>query len=219
MLTPSHLPLGRRLLSTFEELFDEEGRSDNTIITRRMKYLKALTEHYWRRFREEYLLELRSQHVQGGDPERKPEVGEVVVIEGTSKRNNWRLGKIVSLINGRDNRCRGAVIKTFDGVKGRYMQRPIKRLYPIEVKSTVPISTEEISTEEINDSNATTSSSTNDISDSVVKRPRRVAADNGVLIRRFAGYVWIISFSQNARGECVVNTSCTYDGASVATEI
>ena len=91
VLTPSHLVLGRRLPSTFDEPFDDGVDVDSAVITKRTKYLKSLSDYYWKRFREEYLLELRMAHVQGGYPARKPEVGEVVVIEGTTKRNDWRL--------------------------------------------------------------------------------------------------------------------------------
>ena len=110
-LTPAHLLLGRRLLSTFKESFDDGTDVDNAVLTKRMKYLKALSEHYWKRFREEYLLELRAQHVQGSDPVRKPEVGEVAVIEGTAKRNDWRLGRIESFVIGTEGQHRGAVLK------------------------------------------------------------------------------------------------------------
>ena len=59
VLTPSHLLLGRRLPSTFDQPFDEGMAIDNEVITRRTRYLRSLTDHYWRRFKEEYLLELR----------------------------------------------------------------------------------------------------------------------------------------------------------------
>ena len=59
VLTPSHLLLGRCLPSTFDQPFDEGMAIDNEVITRRTRYLRSLTDHYWRRFKEEYLLELR----------------------------------------------------------------------------------------------------------------------------------------------------------------
>ena len=125
VLTPSHLLLGRRLLSTFDQPFDDGAEVDNAVLTRRMRYLKSLSDHYWQRFKEEYLLELRAQHSMGCDPSRSPVVGEVVVLEGQTKRNSWRLGKIVSLIHGADNRCRAAVVKTFDGASSHLTRRPI----------------------------------------------------------------------------------------------
>ena len=176
VLTPSHLLLGRRLLSTFDEPFDDGVDVDSAVITKRMKYLKSLSDHYWKRFRDEYLLELRSQHVQGGDPTRVPEAGEVVVIEGTTKRNDWRLGVITSFITGADNRNRAAVVRTFDGSKTRLIQRPIERLYPIEIKATIPIGDHDPSSVPQAPSEARVDD----------ERPTRRAADEGVLRRRLA---------------------------------
>ena len=102
------------------------------------------------------------------------------MIEGKSKRNQWKLGKIVTLISGKDGRSRGAVVKTFDGEKGRYMKRPIERLYPIEVTAKVDITPEEI------EYSKTASESSNlprdSASDELTERPSRIAADNGILI-------------------------------------
>ena len=179
ILTPSHLLLGRRLLSTFEEPFDGGSAVNNAVLTKRMRYLKSLSEHYWKRFRDEYLLELRSRHSQGQDPERTAEVGEIVVLHGTTKRNDWRLGKIVSLNPGLDGRVRSAVVKTFDGSKSRYLRRAIERLHPIEVRSVVPVTEKEI----VESSNPTTDELT---SSERSERPRRVAADTGILLRRLA---------------------------------
>ena len=39
VLTPSHLVLGRRLLSTFHENTEDESTIDNAVLTKRMKYI------------------------------------------------------------------------------------------------------------------------------------------------------------------------------------
>ena len=179
VITPSHLLLGRRLLSNFDQPFDDGTEVDNAFITRRMKYLRSLSQHYWQRFKDEYLLELRAQHTQGYDPSRSPEVGEVVVVEGLSKRNTWRLGKIVSLIHGADQRCRAAVIKTFDGANAHLTRRPIERLYPIEIKSTASVTPEEADVSRVEPS-----------IDAGVReeRPSRIAAEAGILRRRLVDH-------------------------------
>ena len=182
VLTPSHLLLGRRLLSTFDHSFEDGAEVDNAVLTKRMKYLKSLSDHYWKRFKEEYLLELRSQHAQGSDPSRSPVVGEVVVLEGLAKRNSWRLGKIVSLIHGSDNRCRAAVVKTFDGTSSHLTRRPIEKLYPIEIRSEVPVEESDKNNDDIVTSGDIVTSS----DDGTSERPRRVAADTGILRRRLA---------------------------------
>ena len=192
ILTPSHLVLGRRLLSKFDEGFEDDTDVDNAVLTKRMKYLKTLSNHFWKRFKDEYLLDLRSHHIQGSDHRRTAEVGEVVVVEGKSKRNQWRLGKITMLITGKDGRSRAAVVKTFDGEKERYIKRPIERLYPIEVKSKLEVTKDEIDKSiSVAESKCPTNPSSVVRSSSFpdqINRPTRIAAENGILMRRLAGH-------------------------------
>ena len=144
VLTPSHLLLGRRLHS--DEASDGEATSDvdNVKLTKRMLYLRQLADHYWRRFNNEYLTELRERHRQGSNPTRTVEVGEIVVIHAKNKRNSWRLGKVISLLPGCDGNVRAVTLKVFDGSNNRYIRRPIEKLYPLEVKATGTVSSDEI---------------------------------------------------------------------------
>ena len=67
-LTPSHLICGRRLMSLPDHLCytnsdDEDYRPrTSTTFTKRVKYLNAIIENFWTRWRHEYLLELRESH-------------------------------------------------------------------------------------------------------------------------------------------------------------
>ena len=107
------------------------------------------------------------------------------MIEGTTKRNDWRLGRIDSFISGADGRYRGAVVKTFDGTKSRCIQRPIERLYPIEIRATIPGSTkDQTSSDPPQISSDLDGSSTT--ASGVRERPTRAAADEGILRRRLA---------------------------------
>ena len=85
ILTPGHLLMGKRLL-------DENGESltdivsDKVQLTKRATYLKAITEHYWKRWKNEYLLELCNTHIQNGDSTTTIKVGEVVIIREKTKQ-------------------------------------------------------------------------------------------------------------------------------------
>ena len=161
---------------------------DSIVVAKRMKYLKSLCDHYWTRFQEEYLLELRAQHIQGSNPCRQIEVGEIVIIDGKTKRNYWRLGKVVSLIPGSDGRVRAVVLKTFDGTRANYMKRPIEKLYPIEVKAVHSVDQSKID-EAMNtlDQRPTGTSNEHPISTNNERREPRIAAENGILVRRLLG--------------------------------
>jgi len=65
-LTPSHLIVGRRLSSYPDPFVDDARDPDYEIssadLTRRMQYLNTILNHFWVRWRREYLLELRETH-------------------------------------------------------------------------------------------------------------------------------------------------------------
>ena len=64
-LSPSHLLLGRRLLSRVadqEDLGQEVGNEDRENLSKRARYMNLLLNHFWRRWRMEYLTELRQHH-------------------------------------------------------------------------------------------------------------------------------------------------------------
>ena len=63
VITPSHLMIGRRLLSTFYEDTEPESIDfTSATITRRSKYINELLTHFWSRWKREYLTELREFH-------------------------------------------------------------------------------------------------------------------------------------------------------------
>ena len=104
-------------------------------------------------------------------------------VEGLSKRNTWRLGKVVKLIQAKDERCRAAVVKTFDGNNHQYIRRPIEKLYPTEIKSAEPVTTEE----ETSASCTTSENNTVSLENSHKSRPIQAAAEKGIARRRMEG--------------------------------
>nr|XP_047141395.1 uncharacterized protein LOC124816304 [Hydra vulgaris] len=184
VLTPSHLMHGRRLISPNETKGADLDKLESKIqLTKRMKYLKLIRDHFWVRFTSEYLVNLREFHKQGSSKSRSIELGEIVVIHSDIKRYKWRLGKVVSLITGSDNIVRSAIVKVLTDKtnKQNYIKRPIEKLYPIEVKSV-----ETVTDTELNASNDAVDES-NDLSDTKYERPVRIASRNGILIRRLMG--------------------------------
>ena len=100
-----------------------------------MKYIRTRQQHLWNRWEKEYLTNLREHHEMGTSGSSKPEIGEVVLIkEEQTNRGKWKLGRIVSLIEGRDGIMRGATIRVISGGNPREIQRPIQKLYSMELK-------------------------------------------------------------------------------------
>ena len=139
-LTPSHMMIGRRLLSLPDVSHSENSdicQSTPSEISKRMKHLNVTLDHFWMRWKKEYLLELREGHRyhSTGVHGEQINVGDVVVVYDSDKhRGFWKLGVVEQLIVGRDDESRGAVVRVHQkGHKSTLLKRPVQRLYPIEM--------------------------------------------------------------------------------------
>lgn len=62
--------------------------------------------------------------------------GDVVLVhEDNVKRSNWKMGKVVGLITGKDGEVRGAKLKLITKGKAIFVNRALQKLYPLEVCS------------------------------------------------------------------------------------
>ena len=170
-LTPSHLLTGRRLLSLPERNYNEDDPDfdinlDTDSLTRRMRHLSNVMNHFWSRWRNEYLMELREYHrVEKRHIGETVSLGDIVMVHEESRpRGLWRLGKVEGLISGADGQTRGVVVKVWPrNGRSTTIKRPVQRLYPLEIRSTdrdseVPVEVKE------------------DDNPEVKQRPRRAAA-------------------------------------------
>ncbi|PFX23174.1 hypothetical protein AWC38_SpisGene12260 [Stylophora pistillata] len=137
-LTPYHLFCGRRLLAMPDQVEIKISPLNTEEARRRVALLERLKDHFWVRWKNEYLLELRNSHrlkmkdVKG----QTVVVGYVVVVhEDGLHRGLWRLGRVESLIEGKDGLVRGVVVKTTTPKKRnpKRLRRPLQRSYPLEL--------------------------------------------------------------------------------------
>eukprot|EP00794_Sanderia_malayensis_P001249 gene1249-biopygen478 len=107
----------------------------NNSLNKRFLYLSRKLDHFWNRWRKEYLIDLREAHRV---PNKGPAViseGEVVLVhEEKVKRGMWKMAVVEKLIFGKDNQVRGATIRRVGKGKGKpeIIDRPIQRLFPLE---------------------------------------------------------------------------------------
>ena len=98
-LTPSHLVLGRRV-SCLPDIPDRslvDNSSLHSLFSRRMKHIAKLLQHYWKRWRHEYLRGLREYHRKSFSQK----VGETFISVGDAAisheenlpRSCWKMGK------------------------------------------------------------------------------------------------------------------------------
>ena len=138
VLTPSHLFMGRRLIShegrLLMEIYDESSETLNN----RQKYLKTLLQHYENRWKKEYLTELREfQKLNNRVPEKQIKVGDVVLIEEEGlPRSRWRLGKVHELITSKDGYVRACKLLVYnENRKNSFINRPVNKLCYFMVSS------------------------------------------------------------------------------------
>ena len=175
-LTPSHLLTGRRIISLPDHLShisepeDEDFEIDSSQLTRRMKHLANVLNHFWKRWKSEYLNKLRVSHRYASKkPSQSPVTeGDVVVVHDDSlPRGLWKLGRIQRLIIGRDGEVRAATVKVASrGNQYTQLTRPLQRLFPLEIRMpSTP------------DPNTEASANTSDSSDEATSQDHHVSLD------------------------------------------
>jgi hypothetical protein len=140
-ITPSHLLIGRRILSLPDSICHDAGQEftlTSRILTHRMTYLNRTLNQFWNRWKREYLLELREAHRLFHNYSTAREwikIGDIVVIHDVKCQNFWSTGRITELIKGRDGEVRAAMVKVYTGQGNSHLlTRPVQKLYHIEVQ-------------------------------------------------------------------------------------
>ena len=103
----------------------------DTKLSKRAKYTSTILEHWWKRWRDDYLTELREYHkLKSRKRSVDPKVEDIVLIaDDKLKRSEWREGRITELIVSKDDKVRSAALITKN--KGTILRRPISKLFPI----------------------------------------------------------------------------------------
>ena len=104
----------------------------------RLNYLSSLVEHFQKRWKHEYLTELREhQRCNNKLPVRQAKIGDIVLIEEELiPRCRWRMGKVEELICSKDGYVRGCKLRVGTGRgKVTYLNRPVNKLCYFEVSS------------------------------------------------------------------------------------
>ena len=116
-----------------EENFDVEPST----LTRRLVHINKTLDRFWKRWRQEYLLELRESHCyhRGHANPSQVSVGDIVIVHSADRpRGFWRLGRVKKVLVGRDEKIRGAVLRVASkGRQAKQLQRPLQLLYPLEI--------------------------------------------------------------------------------------
>ena len=172
VITPSHLLLGRGVLTKLDIDFNENNLDCN-ILSRLVHYLQTLIVHYWNRWKQEYLSELRERHeLTNVILDRQIKLNEVVIIEEThTPRLRWKIGQVEEFVTSKDGFNRGCKLRVIGKGRHYFIKRPVNKLYTLEIRDS--------------DNLVVRNSSENDdvIDYGRANRPKRLAADRGKLLR------------------------------------
>lgn len=122
-LTPAHFLIGRPLVSLPDP--DLSMLPENRLT--QFQRVQQLLGHFWRRWHQEYLVELQTRTKWPSNRGSLRE-GDLVLLKVDNQPPLlWKLGRIITLHPGKDNISRVATVKTNNGV----IKRAFSKLCPL----------------------------------------------------------------------------------------
>ncbi|CAK9805171.1 hypothetical protein ANTPLA_LOCUS4356 [Anthophora plagiata] len=126
-ITPGHFLIGESLMSIPDHDFTNvpDGRLSS------WQHVQKLRQHFWNRWRKEYLQELVVRKKWHSGAPQQLHIGTMVVVqEDNLPPMQWPLGRIVAVHPGTDGIIRVVTVKTS---RGEY-KRSVKRIAPLPVE-------------------------------------------------------------------------------------
>ncbi|XP_064629340.1 uncharacterized protein LOC135488626 [Lineus longissimus] len=118
-LTPNHL----LILQTDPELPPGEFVKKDLYVRQRWRQIQHLTEVFWRRWRQEYVLLLQERQ-KWLQPRRNMSVNDIVLITDNTPRNQWPMGRIIQVDEDDKGLVRVVHVKT----KTSVFVRPVTKV-------------------------------------------------------------------------------------------
>ena len=143
-MTQAHLLYSRRIVSLPHPVVEDDEESDPDYYSSNQMRTKVdrqgmLLQHFQSRWKKEYLTALWELHRTTGTNEQIVNIGDVVQIHDDTPRSQWKLGVIEELTRGNDGYIRSVTVRTAGG----RTNRPIVRLYPLEVSASESLASKE----------------------------------------------------------------------------
>ncbi|XP_068714274.1 uncharacterized protein [Montipora foliosa] len=126
VLTPNGLMWGQNA-----HPIEGEDEEETSALNKRLREAK---NHAWKRWRHEYVHSLMETHRINRKTAKVPEIGEIALIVADEKnRGEWKKGKVVQHIRGKDGVVRGLSLLH----KGHHIDRPRNLICPLEIRQAV----------------------------------------------------------------------------------
>ena len=132
-ITPAHLAIGRPL-NQLPDVSQENPEESSKRIMERYLYLQRLFNHYWKRWKQEYLYHLTVRN-KWRKEEPPLQVGDIVLVsEDNVSRGKWPLARVTEVLPGRDGLVRTATVRT----EKSFLNSLVQRLHRLEIASATP---------------------------------------------------------------------------------
>ena len=126
-ITPAHLAIGRSLHSIPSGSIKKEDRGH---VIQRFFYQQRLLNHFWKRWRQEYLQKLSIRNKWKVE-QPSLEIGDVVLISDDNvQRGKWPMGRIIKVHRGKDGLICTATLQIQKGE----LRNPVQRLHRLEIQ-------------------------------------------------------------------------------------
>lgn len=138
-LIPSHLAVCWKLLNLLDYLGHIcDSENEDFELTKEVKHLVSILNHFWKRRRSEYLNKVRESHrysARKTPPHSSVSKGDVVIVHDDSLPCEfWKLVLIQEVLSGHDNQPRAALVRVASGDHQHVLsRRPLQLLYSLEI--------------------------------------------------------------------------------------
>ena len=120
---------------------DDGDKSDDLHV--RANYINTLLDHFWKRWLQQYVINLRETHKHSRKIQSSKTliwVGDVVLIyESNISRAKWKIERIYELKFSTDGNVRSANVSVMVNGKKNVIVRPVNRSYPVEYNNTIDV--------------------------------------------------------------------------------
>lgn len=132
-LCPAHFLVGKRLTALPPEKIRVIS-STKSELTRKYRYRLNLVQQFWIRWKQHYLMDLKSAHqAENTKSEQVPKGAVVQIKEDHQPKLLWKLGIITEIHPGRDGKVRACTLRL---ANGSFIRRAVQHLYPLELDNS-----------------------------------------------------------------------------------
>ncbi|KRX13015.1 Tigger transposable element-derived protein 6, partial [Trichinella nelsoni] len=127
-LTPFHFLIGREFRNVHEIPHGEDndppyGAPTTKELSRRWKYRRTLVDNLWKRWKNEYVVNL-SQRKKWTKSKQEPHVGDIVLVsEDEVPTHMWPMARVIEVYPGSDGVVRTVKVKTLKGTYNRSVRK------------------------------------------------------------------------------------------------